>query len=83
MADEKKVDGKKTLQQRLDDVSTNMNTFKNEQARKIQAVKDGKERLLKDNLGRNKQRYVSSVNDSGIQGLQTLTNTLGTQFLKK
>ena len=78
MADDKKSNDKKTLQQRLDEVDAN--TFKNEQARKIQAVKEGKERLLKDNLGRNRQRYVSSVSNSGVQGLQSLTNTLGNQF---
>ena len=78
MADDKKSNDKKTLQQRLDDIDAN--TFKNEQARKIKAVKEGKEKLLKDNLGRNRQRYVSSVGDSGVQGLQSLTNTLGNQF---
>jgi hypothetical protein len=87
MAEEKKED-KKTLQQQLDAIN-----FKNDQAKKIKAVQEGKERL-KDNLGRNKSRYISSTQGSGstqgsingrrrvsaagnIAGLQTLGNSFG------
>jgi hypothetical protein len=77
MATAKQEDNKPSLQQQLDAI-----TFKNAQAQKIKAVQEGKQRL-KDNLGRNKKRYVSSTEGSGsayrrvgaagkIKGLQTL-----------
>jgi hypothetical protein len=57
----------KTLQQQLDAI-----TFKNEQAAKIKAMQEGKEKL-KDRLGKNKARRVSSsTRIKGLQGLQTL-----------
>lgn len=57
----------KTLQQQLDAI-----TFKNEQAAKIKAMQEGKEKL-KDRLGKNKARRVSSsARIKGLQGLQTL-----------
>lgn len=64
MAKEKEEVKKPSLQQQLDAI-----TFKNEQARKIKAIQEGKERL-KERLGRNRQRRVSAA--SRIVGLQTL-----------
>ena len=64
MAKEKEEVKKLTLQQQLDAI-----TFKNEQAKKIKAIQEGKERL-KERLGRNRQRRVSAA--SRIVGLQTL-----------
>lgn len=60
------VQGKKaeTLQETLDAI-----TFKNEQARKIKAIQEGKEKL-KDGLGRNKQTRQSGF--SRVKGLQAL-----------
>ena len=80
--EEKKVESKPTLQQQLDSI-----TFKNEQAQKIMALQKNEQRL-KDNLGRNKNRYISSTQGSGnanrrvssagnIAGLQTLGNSFG------
>lgn len=74
MATATKETPKQTLQQQLDAI-----TFKNEQAQKIKAVQEGKQRL-KDNLGRNKQRFVSTtdniskrISSAGkVAGLQTL-----------
>lgn len=77
MAKEKEEVKKATIQQQLDAI-----TFKNSQAEKIKAVQEGKQRL-KDNLGRNKQRYISSTEGVGnsnrrvsaagrMAGLQTL-----------
>jgi hypothetical protein len=66
---DKKVESKPTLQQQLDSI-----TFKNEQAQKIRAIQEGEQRL-KDNLGRNKARRVSSA--GRIAGLQTLGNSFG------
>lgn len=77
MATKTQPPAKKTLRETLNDIN-----FKNAQAQKIQAVQEGKERL-KDNLGRNKKRYVSStdgvssayrkVSAAGkLKGLQTL-----------
>ena len=77
MAKGKEETKKATLQQQLDAIN-----FKNAQAQKIKAVQEGKQRL-KDNLGRNKKRYISSTEGSGsayrrvgaagkIKGLQTL-----------
>ncbi len=77
MATTKQEAPKATIQQQLDAI-----TFKNSQAEKIKAVQEGKQRL-KDNLGRNKQRYVSSTEGVGnhnrrvsaagrMSGLQTL-----------
>ncbi len=77
MATAKEEANKASLQQQLDAI-----TFKNAQAQKIKAVQEGKQRL-KDNLCRNKKRYISSTEGSGsayrrvgaagkIKGLQTL-----------
>ena len=63
------VQGKKaeTLQETLDAI-----TFKNEQARKIKAIQEGKEKL-KDRLGRKKNTKQSSFTRiKGLQGLQGL-----------
>jgi hypothetical protein len=63
------VQGKKevTLQETLDAI-----TFKNEQARKIKAIQEGKEKL-KDRIGRNKNTKQSSFSRiKGLQGLQGL-----------
>jgi hypothetical protein len=68
MAEDKKEDSK-SLQQQLDAI-----TFKNDQVKKIRAVQEGQQRL-KDNLGRNKARRVSSA--GRIAGLQTLGNSFG------
>ena len=72
MAKEKEEANKQTHQQQLDAI-----TFKNEQAKKIKAIQEGKERL-KDRMGRNRQRRVSAA--SRISGLQTVNNSLGNQF---
>jgi len=77
MATAKQEVNKPSLQQQLDAI-----TFKNAQAQKIKAIQEGKQRL-KDNLGRNKKRYISSTEGNGsvnrrvgaagrIKGLQTL-----------
>jgi hypothetical protein len=68
MAEDKKEDSK-SLQQQLDAI-----TFKNDQVKKIRAVQEGQQRL-KDNLGRNRNRRVSSA--GRIAGLQTLGNSFG------
>lgn len=68
MAEDKKEDSK-SLQQQLDAI-----TFKNDQVKKIRAVQEGQQRL-KDNLGRNKARRVSSAGK--IAGLQILGNSFG------
>ena len=69
------VQGKKTetLQETLDAI-----TFKNEQARKIKAIQEGKEKL-KDRLGRNKNTKQSSF--TRIKGLQRLQNLHGLKSL--
>lgn len=69
------VQGKKaeTLQETLDAI-----TFKNEQARKIKAIQEGKEKL-KDRLGRNKN--IKQSNFTRIKGLQKLQNLQGLQSL--
>ena len=77
MATAKQETPKATIQQQLDAI-----TFKNAQVEKIKAMQEGKERL-KDRLGRNKKRYISSTEGMGsasrqvsaagrIKGLQTL-----------
>jgi hypothetical protein len=77
MATAKQETPKATLQQQLDAI-----TFKNAQVEKIKAMQEGKERL-KDRMGRNKKRYISSTDGVGganrqvsaagrIKGLQTL-----------
>jgi hypothetical protein len=68
MAEDKKEDSK-SLQQQLDAIN-----FKNDQVKKIRAIQEGEQRL-KDNLGRNKARRVSSA--GRIAGLQTLGNSFG------
>jgi len=71
---------KKTLQDQLDSI-----TFKNDQVQDIKAMQEGEKRL-KDRLGRNKDRYISSIEGTGnarrrvssagrIAGLQTLGNS--------
>jgi hypothetical protein len=69
------VQGKKaeTLQETLDAI-----TFKNEQARKIKAIQEGKEKL-KDRIGRNKNTKQS--NFTRIKGLQKLQNLQGLKSL--
>ena len=73
---------KKTLQEQLDSI-----TFKNNQAQDIKAMQEGEKRL-KDNLGRNRTRYISSTEGTGsrnrrvsaagrVAGLQTLGNSFG------
>jgi hypothetical protein len=80
--DKKKTEDKQTLQQQLDAI-----TFSNKQAQQIRAIQENKQRL-KDNLGRNRDRYVSSIEGTGnryrrvssagrIAGLQTLGNSFG------
>jgi hypothetical protein len=77
MATEKNEPKLSSLQQKLDAI-----TFKNAQAEKIKSIQEGKERL-KDNLGRNKKQYQSSVGRvQGLQALQGMGNTLGMQFTK-
>lgn len=60
----------KSLRQELDAI-----TFKNEQARKIKAVQEGKEKL-KDSLAKNRQRRVGAASRiaglGGLGGLQTI-----------
>lgn len=64
MAKDKEEVKKQTLQQKLDAI-----TFKNDQAEKIKAIQEGKQKL-KDRMGRNRQRRVSAA--GRISGLQTL-----------
>ena len=79
---DKKVESKPTLQEQLDAI-----TFKNEQVQQIRGIQEGEKRL-KDNLGRNRDRYISSTKGSGnsrrrvssagrIAGLETLGNSFG------
>ena len=76
------MDKKKTLQEQLDSI-----TFKNEQVQDIKAIQEGEKRL-KDRLGRNRDRYISSTEGTGsrnrrvsaagrVAGLQTLGNSFG------
>ena len=78
----KETSNKKTLQEELDSI-----TFRNEQVQQIRDMQEGDKRL-KDNLGRNRDRYVSSTEGTGnrsrrvssagrIAGLQTLGNSFG------
>lgn len=53
-------------------------TFKNEQAKRVQAIQAGKEKV-RDRIGRNKERRVSAA---GRTSLQTLNSSLGNQFKK-
>jgi hypothetical protein len=80
--EDKQTEDKQTLQQQLDAI-----TFSNQQAQKIRAIQEGRQRL-KDSLGRNKDRYISSTEGAGnrnrrvsaagrIAGLQTLGNSFG------
>ena len=73
----KETSNKKTLQEELDSI-----TFRNEQVQQIRDMQEGDKRL-KDNLGRNRKRYISStegignlnrrISDAGkMAGLQTL-----------
>ena len=64
MAKEKEEVKKLTLQQKLDAI-----TFNNEQAKKIKAIQEGKQKL-KDSMGRNKKNIVAQA--PRIKGLQTL-----------
>jgi hypothetical protein len=64
MAKGKQEEKKPSLQQQLDAI-----TFKNEQARKIKAMQEGKEKL-KDSMSRNKKNIVAQA--PRIKGLQTL-----------
>ena len=77
MATTKQEPSNESLKQQLDAI-----TFKNAQVQKIKAMQEGKERL-KDRMGRNKKRYISSIDGVGnanrqvssagrIKGLQTL-----------
>jgi len=80
--EDKQTEDKQTLQQQLDAI-----TFSNQQAQKIRAIQEGRQRL-KDSLGRNRDRYISSTEGAGnksrrvssagrIAGLQTLGNSFG------
>ena len=57
-------------------------TFKNEQARKIKAVQEGKEKL-KDSLAKNRQRRAAGASRiaglGGLGGLQTLQSKYKTK----
>ena len=53
-------------------------TFKNDQVKRVQAIQAGKEKV-RDRIGRNKERRISSA---GRTSLQTLNSSLGTQFKK-
>lgn len=64
MAKEKEEVKKLTLQQKLDAI-----TFNNDQAKKIKAIQEGKQKL-KDSMGRNKKNIVAQA--PRIKGLQTL-----------
>ena len=55
MAKGKQEEKKPSLQQQLDAI-----TFKNEQARKIKAMQEGKEKL-KDSMSRNKKNIVAQA----------------------
>jgi hypothetical protein len=50
--------------------------FRNDQAARVQAMQSGKEKM-RDRIGRNKQRRISSA---GRTSLQTLNSSLGNQF---
>jgi hypothetical protein len=78
----KETSNKKTLQEELDSI-----TFRNEQVQQIRDMQEGDKRL-KDNLGRNRDRYISSTEGTGgrnrrvssagrVAGLQTLGNSFG------
>lgn len=67
MAKKKEEVTVKTLKEEIDAI-----TFNNKQARDIRMIQEGKQKL-KDKLGRNKERRVSSAGKiKGLQGLQTL-----------
>jgi len=76
----KKEEVKKTLQQKLDDV-----TFRNSEVNKIKAAQDEKNKLnLREHMGRKKSERGPTpyAGVKGLQGLQGLNNTLGRQFKK-
>jgi phage terminase small subunit len=50
--------------------------FRNDQAKRVEAMQSGKERV-RDRIGRNKERRVSTA---GRTSLQTLNSSLGNQF---
>lgn len=71
MAEPKKSEKKKPIEEEVKSLRSEFDaiTFKNEQAKKIRAVQDGKEKL-KDNLSSNRKRRVSS--SSRLSGMGKL-----------
>jgi hypothetical protein len=61
----------KSIKETLDSLN-----FRNDQAARVQAMQSGKEKM-RDRIGRNKQRRISSA---GRTSLQTLNSSLGNQF---
>jgi len=80
MAEEKKEekkDKKVNVQERLDAVAT-----KNEQIKMIDDLQNENARL-KDKIGNRKRGSREPSAAGRIQGLQTIKNTLGRQFMRK
>lgn len=71
--EKKSVTGSVNLAKTLNDI-----TFNNKQVRMITEMQEEKAKL-KEQLGRRKSRVAETPR---IQGLQTIKNTLGRQFLK-
>jgi len=75
MAEEKKSEEKKVnLKERLDEVGA-----KNDQIKMIEDLQSENARL-KDQIGKRKKGSRESSAAGRIQGLQTIKNSLGTQF---
>lgn len=71
MATSKKPEEKKSTEEEVKSLRSELDaiTFKNDQAKKIKAIQDGKEKL-KDKLSRNRERRVGGA--SRISGLGRL-----------
>jgi hypothetical protein len=74
---DKKKDKKVNVQERLDAVAA-----KNEQIKMIEDLQNENARL-KDNIGNRKRGSREPSAAGRIQGLQTIKNTLGRQFMRR
>ncbi|MEN9389306.1 MAG: hypothetical protein RLY61_390 [Candidatus Parcubacteria bacterium] len=66
--------------QEVKDLLNSIN-FKNEQAARVQAIQSGKEKV-RDRIGRNKERRISSSGRTSLQSLSSSLSSLGNQFKK-
>ena len=73
-----KAEQKSSYGENIQSIKDTLNSlnFRNDQAARVQAMQEGKEKVS-DRIGRNKQRRISSA---GRTSLQTLNSSLGNQF---